>query len=97
MIYFYCFAILTLFLLLFFILDFCVVFLCNFNPHNQGCQYRFDRCFVFSIVMECFSLGVFRCAILGLYCSYFYIYIYIYIYLTNIIQIQNKLIINYAI
>jgi hypothetical protein len=40
--------------------------------------------------MECFSFGVFRRAISGLYCSY------IYIYSTNIIQIQDKLIINYA-
>jgi hypothetical protein len=45
--------------------------------------------------MECFSFGVFRRAISGLYCSYIYIYIYIY-YSTNIIQIQDKLIINYA-
>ena len=28
---------------------------------------------------------------------FIYIYIYIYIYSTNIIQIQDKLIINYAI
>jgi len=58
---------------------------------KQGCQFRFDRCYVFSIVMECFSFGVFRCAVSGLNC------IYIYIYSTNIIQIQDKLIINYAI
>jgi len=31
------------------------------------------------------------------YTVYIYIYIYIYIYSTNIIQIQDKLIINYAI
>jgi len=62
---------------------------------SQGCQFRFGRCFVFSIGMECFSFGVFRRAISGLYCSYIYIYIYIY-YSTNIIQIQDKLIINYA-
>jgi len=61
--------------------------------NNQGCQFRFDRCFVFSIGMECFSFGVFRRAVSGLY----YIYIYIYIYSTNIIPIQDKLIINYAI
>jgi hypothetical protein len=36
---------------------------------------------------------VFRRAVSELYCSY----IYIYIYATNIIQIQDKLIINYAI
>ena len=53
----------------------------------QGCQFCFDRCFVFSIGMECFSFEVFRgCTV--------HIYIYIYI---NIIQIQDKLIINYAI
>ena len=63
----------------------------------QGCQFRFGRCFVFSIEMECFSFGVFRRAVSELYCSYIYIYIYIYIYSTNIIQIQDKLIINYAI
>ena len=43
----------------------------------------------FSIEMECFSFGVFRRAVSGLYCTY--------IYSTNIIQIQDKLIINYAI
>jgi hypothetical protein len=59
----------------------------------QGCQFCFGRCFVFSIGMECFSFGVFRRAVSGLYCSY----IYIYIYSINIIQIQDKLIINYAI
>ena len=64
---------------------------------NQCCQFRFGRCFVFSIGMECFNFGVFRRAVSGLYCSYIYIYIYIYIYSTNIIQIQDKLIINYAI
>jgi hypothetical protein len=26
---------------------------------NQGCQFCFGRCFVFSIGMECFSFGVF--------------------------------------
>ena len=39
----------------------------------QGCQFRFGRCFVFSIEMECFSFGVFRRAVSGLYCSYIYI------------------------
>jgi hypothetical protein len=62
---------------------------------HQGCQFRFGRCFVFSIGMECFSFGVFRRAISGLYSIY--IYIYIYIYSIKIIQIQDKLIINYAI
>ena len=62
---------------------------------DQGCQFRFGWCFVFSIGTECFSFGVFRRAVSGLY--YIYIYIYIYIYSTNIIQIQDKLIINYAI
>jgi hypothetical protein len=61
--------------------------------YSQGCQFRFGRCFIFSIGMECFSFGVFRRAVSELYCSY----IYIYIYATNIIQIQDKLIINYAI
>jgi hypothetical protein len=60
----------------------------------------------FSIEMECFSFEMFRRAVSGLYCSYIYIYNYIYIsglnyiYIynsTNIIQIQDKLIINYAI
>ena len=60
---------------------------------NQCCQFRFGRCFVFSIGMGCFNFGVFRRAVSGLYCSY----IYIYIYSTNIIQIQDKLIINNAI
>ena len=46
----------------------------------------------FLIGIECFSFKVFRCAISGLYCLYIYIYIYIYIY-----EIQDKLIINYAI
>ena len=41
--------------------------------------------------MKSFSFGVFRRAISGFY------YSYIYIYITNIIQIQDKLIINYAI
>ena len=59
---------------------------CSVGRGNQGCQFRFGRCFVFSIGMECFSFGVFQgCTI------------YIYIYKTNIIQIQDKLIINYAI
>jgi len=40
---------------------------------DQDCQFRFDRCFVFSIGMECFSFGVFRHAVSGLY----YLYIYI--------------------
>jgi hypothetical protein len=39
--------------------------------------------------MEYFSFGVFRRAVLELYC--------LYIYSTNIIQIRDKLIINYAI
>ena len=60
---------------------------------GQGCQFRFGRCFVFLIGMKCFSFGVFQRAISGFYCSY----IYIYIYSTNIIQIQDKLNINYAI
>jgi hypothetical protein len=47
------------------------------SAHKQGCQFRFGRCFVFSIGMECFSFGVFRRAVSGLYCSYIYIYIYI--------------------
>ena len=59
--------------------------------YSQGYQFRFGRCFVFSIGMECFSFGVFRRAVSELYC------LYIYIYSTNIIQIQDKLIINYAI
>ena len=42
----------------------------------QGCQFRFGRCFVFSIGMECFSFGVFWRAISGLYSSYIYIYIF---------------------
>jgi len=62
---------------------------------NQGCQFRFGMCFVFSIGIKYFCFGVFRRAVSGLYCLY--IYIYIYIYSTNIIQIQDKLIINYAI
>jgi len=45
------------------------------NTSNQGCQFRFGRCFVFTIGMECFSFGVFRRAVSGLYCSYIYIYI----------------------
>jgi hypothetical protein len=57
----------------------------------QGCQFRFGRCFVFSIGMKCFSFEMFRCTVSGLYCSY------IYIYSINIIQIQDKLIINYVI
>ena len=56
---------------------------------DQGCQFRFGKCFIFLIGMECFSFGVFRRAVSGL--------CYIYIYSTNIIQIQDKLIINYAI
>jgi hypothetical protein len=40
----------------------------------QGCQFCFDRCFVFSIGMECFSFEVFRGCIV-------HIYIYIYIYM----------------
>jgi len=64
---------------------------------DQDCQFRFGMCFVFSIGIECFSFEIFRRAVSRLYCSYIYIYIYIYIYSTNIIQIQDKLIINYAI
>ena len=64
---------------------------CMILVSNQGCQFCFYRCFVFSIEMECFSFGVFRRAVSGLYC------LYIYIYSTNIVQIQDKLIINYAI
>jgi hypothetical protein len=52
---------------------------------NKGCQYRFGRCFVFSIGTECFGFGAFRRAVSGLYCSSIYIYI------------QDKLIINYAL
>jgi len=62
----------------------------HFGDKYQGCQFCFDRCFVFSIGMKCFSFGVIRRAISGLYCSYIY-------NSTNIIQIQDKLIINYAI
>jgi len=40
---------------------------------TQSCQFHFGRCFVFSIGMECFSFGVFRRAVSGLYCSYIYI------------------------
>jgi len=47
------------------------------NGCNQGCQFCFGRCFVFSIGMECFSFEVFRRAVSGLYCLYIYIYIYI--------------------
>jgi hypothetical protein len=54
-------------------------------------------CFIFSIGMECFSFEVFRRVVSGLYCSHTHTDIYIYIYSTNIIQIQDKLIINYAI
>jgi hypothetical protein len=65
--------------------------------YNQGSQFHFDKCFVFSIEMKCFSFRVLRYAVAGLYCLV-YIYIYIYIYnSTNIIQIQDKLIINYTI
>jgi hypothetical protein len=46
-------------------------------------------CFVFLIRMKCFNFRVFRRAVSGLYC--------LYIYISNIIQIQDKLIINYAI
>jgi len=68
--------------------------------YDQGLQFRLGRCFVFSIGMEYFSFGVFRRAVSG--CTvhthtHTQIYIYIYIYSTNIIQIQDKLIINYAI
>jgi hypothetical protein len=55
----------------------------------QGCQVRFNKCFIFSIGMEYFSFGAFRgCTA----------HVYIDIYnSTNIIQIQDKLIMNYAI
>jgi len=43
------------------------------------------------LVLECFSMPFRGCIV------HIYIYIYIYIYKTNIIQIQDKLIINYAI
>jgi len=62
------------------------------NNTRQGYQFYFDRYFVFSIGMKCFSSGVFRRTVSGLYCSYIYIY-----NSTNIIQIQDKLFINYAI
>jgi hypothetical protein len=45
----------------------------------------------FLIEMKCFNFRVFRRTVSGLYC------LYIYIYSTNIIQIQDKLIINYTI
>jgi len=38
----------------------------------KRCQFRFDRYFVFSIEIECFSFRVFRRAVSGLYCSYIY-------------------------
>ena len=47
---------------------------------NQGCQFRFSRCFVFSIGTECFDFGAFRRAVSELYRSSIYI-----------IQIQDKL------
>ena len=59
----------------------------------QGCQFRFGRCFVFSIGMKCFSFEVFQRIVLELYCSH----THTYIYSINIIQIQDKLVINYAI
>ena len=69
--------------------------------YSQGCQFRFGRCFIFSIGMKCFSFGVFRRAVSELYCSHTHTHTHththIYIYATNIIQIQHKLIINYAI
>jgi len=40
-------------------------------------------------VLECYDMSFQGCTV--------HIYIYIYIYSTNIIQIQDKLIINYAI
>jgi hypothetical protein len=49
-------------------------------------------CFRFSIGMKCFGFRVFQLTVSGLYCSYIYIY-----NSTNIIQIQDKLIINYVI
>jgi hypothetical protein len=58
----------------------------------QGCQFRFGRCFVFSIGMKCFSFEMFRYTFRD--CT---VHIYIYIYSINIIQIQDKLIINYVI
>jgi hypothetical protein len=47
--------------------------------------------FVFLIEIKYFCFRVFWRVVLGLYCSYSYIYS------INIIQIQDKLIINYAI
>jgi hypothetical protein len=61
---------------------------------NKGCQFHFNKCFIFSIGIECFDFRAFRHAVSGLFCSYIYIYIH---NSTNIIQIQDKLIINYAI
>ena len=49
----------------------------------KGCQFHFDKYFVFLIGMKCFSFKMFRCAVLGLYCSN--------TYSANIIQIENKL------
>jgi hypothetical protein len=46
--------------------------------------------------MKYFNFEMFRNAVSELYCI-LYIYIYIYIYSTNVIQISDKLIINYAI
>ena len=60
---------------------------------NQGYQFHFGMYFIFLIKIKCLSFKVFQHVVSGLYCSY----IYIYIYSTNIIQIQDKLIINYTI
>ena len=69
------------------------------SSHKQGCQFCFGRCFVFSIGTECFGV-LFRgfSKRFGVPFRGFTVYIYIYIYnSTNQIQIQNKLIINYAL
>jgi len=58
-----------------------------FHDVNQGCQFCFGRCFVFSIRMECFSFKVFRRTVSELYC------LYIYIYSTNII-LKFKIFLN---
>ena len=57
-------------------------------------SWRFSIYFVFLIEINYFS---FKTILMCRFCLYIYIYIYIYIYSTNIIQIQDKLIINYAI
>jgi hypothetical protein len=62
----------------------------------QSCQFRSVGILFFQLecnvsVLECFRVPFRGCTV------HIYIYIYIYIYSTNIIQIQDKLIINYAI